>query len=188
KNPVNYTMREHVWEKKGEIPANCTSNAINQMVCTVCLSQVNVPVENTALGHKETVDVGTPATCTGKGKTEGKHCSVCGEVLVAQTEIPALGHEYADEFECHDRQCNRCDFVCEATKEHSFNDGEITKKPTTKEQGEKTFTCTACGETKVEPVAKLDNNGAVIGIIVGVCVVLAAGVVIVVIVLRRKKK
>lgn len=32
------------------------------------------------------------ATCTEKGKTEGKHCEVCNEVLVAQEEVAALGH------------------------------------------------------------------------------------------------
>ncbi len=39
--------------------------------------------------------------------------------------------------------------------EHTWNDGEITKQPTVDSTGEKTFTCTACGETKVETVKKL---------------------------------
>ena len=31
-------------------------------------------------------------TCTETGLTEGKHCSVCNEVLVAQETVDALGH------------------------------------------------------------------------------------------------
>lgn len=34
------------------------------------------------------------ATCTETGLTEGKICSTCGEILVAQKEIPAKGHNY----------------------------------------------------------------------------------------------
>jgi hypothetical protein len=45
-----------------------------------------------ALGHTEVVDAAVAATCTTEGKTEGKHCSVCNEVLVAQETVAALGH------------------------------------------------------------------------------------------------
>ena len=38
-------------------------------------------------------DLGKPATCTENGFTEGTMCSVCGEILTAQEEIPALGHK-----------------------------------------------------------------------------------------------
>ena len=46
----------------------------------------------TCTTHTEATDEGVAATCTTAGKTEGKHCSVCGEVLVAQQTIPASGH------------------------------------------------------------------------------------------------
>ena len=42
-----------------------------------------------ALGHTEVVDEAVDATCTKDGLTEGRHCSVCGEVIVAQEVIPA---------------------------------------------------------------------------------------------------
>ena len=42
--------------------------------------------------HSEIVDKSVSATCTDKGLTEGKHCSVCGEVIVEQYELEPLGH------------------------------------------------------------------------------------------------
>nr|MCR5067964.1 InlB B-repeat-containing protein [Erysipelotrichaceae bacterium] len=49
---------------------------------------VNIP----ATGHTPVIDPAVDPTCTETGLTEGSHCSVCGKVLVAQQEVPALGH------------------------------------------------------------------------------------------------
>ncbi len=42
--------------------------------------------------HTETIDKGYAPTCTEAGLSDGKHCDVCGEMLLAQEEIPATGH------------------------------------------------------------------------------------------------
>ncbi len=57
----------------------------------------------TESAHKHTVvtDHAVPATCISAGKTEGSHCSVCNEVITAQTEIPATGiHDYDLNYKC----------------------------------------------------------------------------------------
>ena len=70
----------------------CVAQGYTTHTCSVCgNSYVDSYVD--ALGHTEVADAAVDATCETAGKTAGKHCSVCGEVIVAQTEIPALGHD-----------------------------------------------------------------------------------------------
>ena len=46
----------------------------------------------------------------------------------------------------------------EETANHTWNSGSVTKQPTGKEEGVKTYTCTACNETKTESIAKLTTH------------------------------
>ncbi|MBR2194718.1 MAG: leucine-rich repeat domain-containing protein, partial [Salinivirgaceae bacterium] len=49
---------------------------------------------NLIKGHNKITDAAVAATCTETGLTEGSHCSYCGNVIVAQEVIAALGHNY----------------------------------------------------------------------------------------------
>ena len=70
--------------------ATCTEAGTATYTCTKCGDSYTE--EAPAKGHTEVIDAAVEATCTETGLTEGKHCSVCNEVLVAQTVVPAKGH------------------------------------------------------------------------------------------------
>ena len=80
---------------ENNVAATCTTAGSydNVKYCSACgveVSRETITVE--ALGHTEIVDAAKAPTCTETGLTEGKYCSVCGNVLVAQGAVPALGH------------------------------------------------------------------------------------------------
>ena len=106
----------------------------NKKYCWFDVDVKESDIDPCAEGHKEQVLPAKPATCTEKGLSAGKKCSVCGEVLQAQTVIPATGHKW--------------------------NAGVITKYPTTGTTGVRTYTCTVCGATRTEVIPKLTAKEA----------------------------
>ena len=99
--------------------------------------------EVAALGHTEVVDKAVDATCTATGLTEGKHCSVCNEVLVAQNETAKLDHVYDDQY---DESCNVCGFIRDAECGHF----ELNTIPAV------AATCTTDGLTEGKVCAKCE--------------------------------
>ena len=83
-NPLGHSYRAVV------TAPNCTDQGYTTYTCHCGDSYVDDYVD--ALGHTEVIDMAVDPTCTATGLTAGKHCSVCNEVLVAQTTIDALGH------------------------------------------------------------------------------------------------
>ena len=119
--------------RENEVAAKCEEDGSYDEVvyCSVCNAELSREQKTIpATGHTEVVDAAVAATCAKTGLTEGKHCSVCNDILVAQEEVAKI--------------------------EHKWDEGKITKEATTEAEGEKTFTCTGCGATKTEAIAKLD--------------------------------
>ena len=110
----------HIWEN-GTISktATCVDEGEKTYTCSKCNRTKKETID--ALGHDEVVDEAVAATCVSDGKTEGKHCSRCNEVLEEQQVVPALGHKFEDivgkEATCTEagntagKKCSVCGYV-----------------------------------------------------------------------------
>ncbi len=92
-NALGHTNSAEV--KENTVDSTCSAEGSYDSViyCSVCsteISRTNKTIAKKA--HTEVVDAAIAPTCTVAGLSEGKHCSVCNEVLVAQTTVNALGH------------------------------------------------------------------------------------------------
>lgn len=114
--------------------ATCTEKA----VCSACGEEYGDLVAHTP----ETLPA-KAATCTESGLTDGEKCSVCGDILTAQEEIPALGH--------------------------SFGEWTMTREPTHSAEGEEQRICSRCGEAETQSVPALEglSGGEIAGAAVG---------------------
>lgn len=110
---------------------DCTTAGVTKYTCACGYSYTD-DTTPAATGHTEVIDEAVEPTCTKTGLTQGKHCSVCNTVLVAQTEIPALGHDYtynSIDSVSHSVICSRnCNEEgWSYTEKHNIKNGECTK-------------------------------------------------------------
>lgn len=134
-NTIPALKHDNQGEKKPVKNPTCTETGVMGVFCSKCGVQVGTETNPIAkLPHTEAIDEAVAPTCDKTGLTEGKHCSVCNEVLVKQEVVKALGHKW--------------------------DDGVVTKKATYGDTGIMTYTCSVCGAKYEEatPVLQWVND------------------------------
>ena len=110
--------------------ATCLEEGMQMKTCSLCGDKKTQSTAKT--GHTEVKDAAVEATCTSTGKTEGSHCSVCGTVIKAQTEI--------------------------AKKAHTYGSWKVVKSVTCTVDGSKERSCTECGKKETQAIAKTGHT------------------------------
>ncbi len=79
-------------------------------------------------------------------------CSATKTQSIAKTTDHNYGNWTKVNDTTHKRTCSLCSK--EETADHTWGSGAVTRKPTCKEEGVKTYTCTACSATRTQRIAK----------------------------------
>ncbi len=154
----------HEWDE-GVIttPATHTQEGVKTYTCP-CGEQKTEAIDKTPDHEWDEGVITTPATCTEDGvKT---YTCPCGETYTET--IDATGHSHGDwekdDDVNHKKVCSCGDTIVE---EHTWNNGEITTKPTYGKDGVKTYTCPICKGTKTEAIPMKDAQETDINIVAG---------------------
>jgi len=140
-------------------------------ICSVCGE-----MECEARGHQAVTDASVAPTCTATGLTEGTHCSVCGETILAQGIVPALGHTEeiipGKAAKCIEtgltmgKKCSVCGKTLTAqavipATDHVWDQGTVKVASTCTIAGIKTYVCTRDhAHTRTEALPVIEHADA----------------------------
>ena len=114
---------QHQWNSGAVTEkATCTAAGTKTYTCENCGGTKTETVAPT--GHTVASTSPVAPTCTATGLAEGKHCSVCKEVLTAQEVVPATGHTpvyTVKDAETHIVSCANCENTSQEA--HTYVDG-----------------------------------------------------------------
>lgn len=150
---------------------------VSLFALTTCLSACGLlnqgqSSSDGACEHVVVKDAAVAPTCKETGLTAGEHCSVCGEVLLAQEKVEKLAHteviDAAIAPTCsgiglsEGKHCSVCKEVLIAQEVvpamHSFGEWEDVVLADCFFDGEQKRGCTVCGEEETQTVAKLSHS------------------------------
>lgn len=124
-----HTLCVHSWND-----ASC----LRPRTCGIC-----GVTEGKALGHKwMSATCEDPTTCVHCGKEKDK----------------ALGHIWSEATCAKPAICKRCGETEGTALGHDVQEWTVTKEARCTEEGQREGTCSRCGETQVEQIAKLDHT------------------------------
>ena len=151
--------------------AGCVDNGVQSRECKECgyLDTASLP----AVGHTTVKDSMVKATCTEDGLSEGSHCSVCGETLVAQNPISAFGHaalvDYAVKATCttdgltEGTHCYICGIVITAQEVipatgHQYDEGKVVTPANCIQIGTMRYSCAFCDTSYLDTYSTTEHT------------------------------
>ena len=209
-----HSFTEKVAEKYLRSPATCTAKAVYYKSCAVCGEKGTETFETgnilghdwgewtsngdgthtrtckTDKSHTETKDChGGTATCTEKAT-----CTDCGKAYGEKDSANHTGKkEWTTTKTTHEQKWSCCGEVTVAKESHTFGKWVITKKATSRKDGEKTRTCEVCEYVEKATIqatgapAKTGDESH-IGMWAGILCVSLAGIIALVVLYKKKHK
>ena len=124
----------HSYTSKISKKPTCTSTGVRTYTCAQCSASYTETIARDPSNHVggTAVKNAKAATCTAKGYTGDTYCLGCGVVTEKGKNI--------------------------AVKDHTYDSGKITTAATCESTGVKTYTCSVCGNSYTETIAKTGHK------------------------------